>query len=115
MLIRRAVVASPGASDARPVSDGLLGGACGANDARRVKDGRPVSDGRPIGGSPPWSKVDVEENTCRCAPPLAAVSQAFTFAAKRKEHSVSLALSGSGLMLTNISVLPEPPRQGCSR
>ena len=46
---------------------------------------------------------------------LGAVSQAFTLAAKRRLHSVSCALAGSGLTFTNISVLPLPPRHGCAR
>ncbi len=48
----------------------------------------------------------------RLAPPLAAVWQLLTLAANLSEHSVSKAEAGSGLMLTNISVLPAPPRQG---
>ncbi len=49
----------------------------------------------------------------RRAPPLAPVSTALTLAAKRSEHSDSPTDAGSGLMLTNISVLPSPPRHGC--
>lgn len=51
--------------------------------------------------------------TCRRAPPRAAVWHAFTFAAKRSEQSVSCSDAASGLTLTNISVLPSPPRHGC--
>lgn len=52
-------------------------------------------------------------STLRRAPPRAPVSQPLTLAAKRSEHRLSPAEAGSGLMLTNISVLPLPPRQGC--
>ena len=51
----------------------------------------------------------------RLAPPFAAVSTVLTFAAKRSEQRLSNAEAGSGLMLTNMSVFPSPPRQGCSR
>lgn len=54
-----------------------------------------------------------EVRRLRRAPPLAPVSTALTLAAKRSEHSDSPTDAGSGLMLTNISVLPSPPRHGC--
>eukprot|EP00983_Pelagomonas_calceolata_P113365 1159973-Pelagomonas_calceolata.AAC.19 len=49
----------------------------------------------------------------RLAPPLAPVSQPLTLAANLREHRDSWAEAGSGLMLTNIRVLPWPPRHGC--
>lgn len=42
------------------------------------------------------------------------ISQAFTFAAKRKEHKDSFKDLESGEMLTNISVFESPPRHGCT-
>ena len=51
----------------------------------------------------------------RLAPDFAAVSTVLTLAAKRKEQRLSKALSPSGFMLTNMSVLPLPPRHGWSR
>lgn len=52
-------------------------------------------------------------DTWRLAPPLAAVWQAFTLVANLREQTVSCSDSASGLTLTNISVLPSPPRHGC--
>ena len=40
------------------------------------------------------------------------ISQAFTLAAKRSEHSDSPTEVGSGEMFTNINVFESPPRQG---
>ncbi len=60
----------------------------------------------------PASPLPASVMTLRRAPPLAPVSQPDTLAAKRREHRLSPADAGSGLMLTNISVLPLPPRQG---
>ena len=52
--------------------------------------------------------------TARLAPPFAAVSTALTRSANRSEHSVSPADAASGATLTNISVLPVPPKHGSS-
>jgi hypothetical protein len=53
--------------------------------------------------------------TLRFAPPRAAVCTVLTLAANRREQRLSKALAGSGLMLTNMSVLPSPPRHGWRR
>lgn len=60
----------------------------------------------------PASPLPASVMTLRRAPPLAPVSQPDTLAAKRREHRLSPADAGSGLMLTNMRVLPLPPRQG---
>ena len=60
------------------------------------------------------ARVSLAFDTCRFAPPLAAVWQALTFVANRSEQTVSFSDAASGLTFTNINVLPSPPKHGCS-
>lgn len=105
-----------GARGRPPAATGARAG--GITDIRRDVGGPPSAA---IGPESPWPESvpppPLPLTTFRRAPPRprAAVSTELTLAAKRSAQRLSYALGGSGLMLTNISVLPSPPRAGCRR
>ncbi len=79
--------------------------------------GMPDSFGNPgrlsrLASSSAAAAAAAASTTFRRAPPLACVSQPLTLAANLSEQRLSYADAGSGFTLTNMSVLPSPPRHG---
>ena len=60
-----------------------------------------------------WQHVRLSPNLS-LGEPGSGLDPAHTCRANRREHSVSPTDAGSGLMLTNMSVFPSPPKHGCA-